>query len=115
MLLSLFLKRGIEKRARLQTQRAAVRALDQSAGLQVLQVFADGDLRDAERTRELANQNPALVLHQGKDVPAALVNEHLAAVVRIHGYLRWCSCHTLPTAPLRCLPPACRALFHAAS
>jgi hypothetical protein len=54
-----------------------MRTMDETAQLQVIEIFADSDLRYLEGTGEVAYQDSALFLDEFQNVLPALVDEHL--------------------------------------
>lgn len=78
MLLLLFLQSRIEKGAGLDAKGSTVRPLHEAFALEVLQILADGDLRDPQIARDFANQHTTLALNQGEDVLPALIDQKLS-------------------------------------
>jgi hypothetical protein len=71
-----FAQSWIFERAFARWQRASVRAMDQTMGMQDFQILPDSDLRSLELPGEFRNQNPSLVIQQIEDGAASFFVEH---------------------------------------
>src|ERR1700761_7681878 len=73
-------------------KRSAMGSMDKALCLQVVQVFADRDLRDPEGPRQFMDQHPPIVLDQPENVLASLVDQHRILLY----FFRRCTCHFGP-------------------
>jgi phage FluMu protein gp41 len=62
---------GIEQRANLQRQCAAVGALDDTLAVKKLQIFANRDLRNPEMPGEIFDQHASIPVQDPEDFAAA--------------------------------------------
>src|SRR5208282_3483601 len=76
----LFLERWIEQGAGLDPKSSAMCALDQSFGLQVLKIFSDRDLGDAEISRKVSDEDTSFFLDQRENVLSPLLNQELTGL-----------------------------------
>ena len=58
-------------------------ALNQPLRLQMIQIFANGDLGNIQCAGEFANQDPAMLLDQRQNVLPPFIDQHLAVVMQL--------------------------------
>jgi hypothetical protein len=75
-------QRRIEQRPGLQRQRTAVSTLDDPLSIEELEILADCDLRSAEVSSQLLDQQPSIPMKNFKDFTAAFFIEQ---AIRRHG------------------------------
>ena len=71
-----FAQRGIFERPLARGECAAMRAVDETVGVEDLKILANRNLRRFELAREFSDQNSALVGEQIEDGAAAFFVEH---------------------------------------